>query len=164
MKFAFGLSVLINVILLLIVFMEDEPPVTDLSKYTQQDLIKALDVQSGMTVPQVEKLMGKPISKEIINEKEEWHYCKTGSTVDEYVAVTFENGVVTRLTNYNVSWLDMVFHYTKTPTKELINASGLGDCKNTVRWGSYNQMTPSYPKNNPTPIGNNDSLQTVLRN
>ncbi len=142
-------SIGLNVILLitiLVVWPKNKPPV-DLSKYTQQNLEKASLVQSGMPRADVQKVMGTPILREVDNSSEEWHYCKTGSSVDEYVAISFEADKVVMLTNYTVSWLDMAFHYMKAPTKEVIEAGGLGDCKLTARWGSYGQETPSYPSN-----------------
>lgn len=142
-------SIGLNVILLLItlvVWPVKEPP-TDLSKYTQQDLEQALLIQSGMLKEDVRKIMGSPALREIENTMEEWHYCKTGSSVDEYVAISFENDKVVRLRNYSVSWLDIAFHYMKAPTKEMIEAGGFGDCKLTARWSSFNQDTPSYRVN-----------------
>lgn len=148
-KRLFIASISLNVILLIttLVVWPKNTPLVDLSKYTQQNLEKASLVQSGMARVDVKKIMGAPILREVENSSEEWHYCKTGTSVDEYVAISFEADKVVKLTNYTVSWLDMAFHYMKAPTKEVVEAGGLGDCKFTARWGSYGQKTPSYPNN-----------------
>ena len=157
-KWLFIASICLNAVLLitiLIIWPEKEPPV-ELSKFTQQDLEKASLVQSGMPRADVQEIMGSPVLREIENSKEEWHYCTTGSSVDQYVAISFESDKVVKLTNYTVSWLDMAFHYMKAPTKEMVEVGGLGDCKLTVRWGSYGQKTPSYPSNPPANYNSDD--------
>jgi hypothetical protein len=144
-KFFIG-SLLLNVVLiiwLIIVLVADEPVAVDLSVYTQQDLSKAFEIKPGMSASELKKLMGVPAIREFDDKKDEWHYCKTGSSVDEYVVVELSNDKVVSLNRYVVSWLDMVFHYTQTPTEALIEAGGLGDCKLTAKWGTYGQDTPN---------------------
>lgn len=136
----------LNVVLmisLVMVLNKEEPKKTDLSIHTQQDLGKAINIRPNMGSGEVKKIMGVPVVIEFSNSEEEWHYCKTGYNVDEYVVVKLSNGKVTDLQNYTVSWLDMVFKHTQTPTEALIESGGLGDCKLTVRWGTYNQKTPN---------------------
>lgn len=126
----------------------DQVPV-DLSKHTQQDIGKAWSVTSGMNSAAVKSLLGEPVVRELLGSREEWHYCRTGATADEYVAISFQDQKVDGIQYYTVSWLDMVFHYVKQPTEQLIDSGGMGDCRLTVRWGTYGQRTPSYPENPP---------------
>ena len=69
--------------------------------------------------------------------------------VDEYVAISFMEQKVSAVRYYTVSWLDLAFHYTDQPTEQLIELGGMGDCRLTVRWGTYGQRAPSYPANSP---------------
>lgn len=126
------------------------------AEYTQHDLSKASRIIAGMKRIEVAALMGDPAVKEISGSTEEWHYCKTGSEVDEYIAVTFKGDSLSELQYYTVSWLDLVFHYVKQPTEKLIEAGGMGDCRLTVRWGTFNQKTPSYPVELPARVMNAD--------
>jgi outer membrane protein assembly factor BamE (lipoprotein component of BamABCDE complex) len=135
------------------------PP--DLAKYTQQDLSKASRIIAGMKRIEVAAVMGDPAVKEISGSTEEWHYCKTGSKVDEYIAVAFKGDSLSELQYYTVSWLDIAFHYVKQPTEKLIEAGGMGDCRLTVRWGTFNQKTPSYPVELPARVRNADLSASV---
>lgn len=121
---------------------EPKPEPVDLSIYTQQDLSKAQKVKIGMTSEELIKLMGSPAVREFNQVLEEWHYCKTGSNVDEYVVLELHNDKVVSSRNYTVSWLDVVYHHTQTPTEALIKAGGMGDCKLTAKWGTYTLGTP----------------------
>lgn len=121
---------------------EDVPPV-DVKVYTEQDLSKSVEISPKMTMKEVISVMGKPAIKEISNSSEEWHYCKTGDQVDEYVVISFTDKMVSKLSNYTVSWLDIVFKHTQTPTEEVIKMSPMGDCKLTTRWGTYGVNQPN---------------------
>jgi len=150
-------SCVLNVVLLasLVAAMwKPEPIPVDLSKYTQQDIRKAMTVSYGADVASVKGLLGEPAVREVTGSREEWHYCQTGSTVDEYVAISFDDQKVVAVGYYNVSWLDLAFHYVKQPTEQLIDVGGMGDCRLTVRWGTYAQTTPSYPANPPARLRN----------
>jgi len=139
-------SIALNVVLivwLVWALMPREPELVDLSIHTQQDLSKAQQVKSGMDSAQLTKLMGSPAVREFNLEIEEWHYCKTGHHVDEYVVIEIKNNKVVSSRNYTVSWLDVVFYYTKEPTESLIEAGGMGDCKLTAKWGTYAKSTPN---------------------
>lgn len=115
---------------------------------TNQDIDKARSVNVGMSGAAVRALLGDPVVRELTNKREEWHYCRTGETVDEYVAITFSDEKVTGLQYYTVRWLDLAFHYPTEPEK-VVGKTGAGDCRLTVRWGTYGQRTPSYPDNPP---------------
>ncbi|MDY4378343.1 hypothetical protein SOV92_10980 [Pectobacterium brasiliense] len=144
----------LNIILFLTlvsILKKEEPKLADLSIYTQQDIDKAFGVKSGMSFDEVKDILGIPVKKEISGDVEEWHYCRTGSDVDEYVAIKFESGKVYILEQYTVSYLDIIFHHTSTPSAETIKASGMGDCKLTIRWGSYGEKKPNQ-KTQPTSV------------
>jgi outer membrane protein assembly factor BamE (lipoprotein component of BamABCDE complex) len=113
-------------------------------EYTKQDLTKGVQVSRGMTTDDVLRLLGSPVAKDIEKAGEEWHYCRTGTNVDEYLALSFEAGKVVRMNNYTVSWLDWVFAYTHTPTKELVEVNGFGDCKLGLRRGTYGMHGQTY--------------------
>lgn len=139
-------SIALNVILiiwLVAVLTPEEPVLVDLSIHTQQDLEKAQEVKAGITSEQLTKLMGNPVLREFDQEKEEWHYCKTDHNVDEYVVFKLQDDKVVSSKYYTVSWLDVVYHHTQTPTEALIEAGGMGDCKLTAKWGSYSKAAPN---------------------
>jgi len=141
---SFALNVIL-VVWLAVVLTPKEPkeePV-DLTIYTQQDLSKSQEVKAGMTSQELVELMGTPAVREFDQALEEWHYCKTGSSVDEYIVFELQNDKVISSINYTVSWLDVVYYHTQTPTEALIEAGGMGDCKLTVKWGTYTQETPN---------------------
>lgn len=133
-------SIALNAVLvtwLISVLIPKDPELVDLSTYTQQDLSKAKDARVGITSDQLTKLMGSPAVKEFDMENEEWHYCKTGYNVDEYMVFELKHGKVTSSRYYTVSWLDVVYYHTQQPTEALIEVGGMGDCKLTVKWGTY---------------------------
>lgn len=139
-------SIALNIVLIILLgltLIPDEPEIVDLSIYTQQDLSKSLQVKNGITSSELIKIMGEPAVREFDLSREEWHYCKTGLNVDEYVVVTLTQDKVISLKNYMVSWLDVVYHHTQTPTEATIEAGGMGDCKLTAKWGSYPANTPN---------------------
>lgn len=143
-------SIVLNVILIIllaVVLPPEEPTLVDLSIYTQQDLQKAQEVKPGITSGQLIKLMGNPALREFDQEKEEWHYCKTGHDVDEYVVFSLQDDKVVTSKYYTVSWLDVVYHHTQMPTEALIEAGGMGDCKLTAKWGSYSKAAPNKLNN-----------------
>lgn len=143
-------SIVLNAILcvsLIVVLIPDEPELTDLSQYTQHDLSKALDIRAGVEAVDLEKLMGKPAVREFSGGKEEWHYCNTGHLVDEYIVFEVNEDRVVSSRSYTVSWLDVVYHHTQTPTEALIEAGGMGDCRLTAKWGTYAQQAPNKSMN-----------------
>lgn len=163
LKWILGLSVVGNFVLAIWLITTPSPPKTppDLTKYTQHDLGKASRISAGMNRTEVAALMGEPAIKEITGFTEEWHYCRTGGKVDEYIAVSFKGDSLSELQYYTVSWLDLAFHYVKQPTEKLIEAGGMGDCRLTVRWGTFNQRTPSYPVEPPARARNAEPSASV---
>lgn len=136
----FWVSVVLNGILLVwlisLLILEDEEPV-DLSIYTQQDLTSSIKVKAGMSDSELAKLLGDPLIKDIDGKKESWHYCKTGKNVDEYFVVVVQDGLVVSSQFYTVNWLDLIFDYTQEPSEALIKIGGLGDCRFTLKRGTY---------------------------
>lgn len=90
--------------------------------------------------------MGAPALKEIRGEIEEFHYCKTGHLVDEYISIKASQGKLVDMSYYVVNWLDVAFHHTPTPNEHLIEIGGMGDCKLTIRWGTYGENAPNKTK------------------
>lgn len=159
-----GISLIANVVLftsVLVISKKPKPKVADLSAYTQQDISKARELLPGSQTTQVKEIMGLPVVRELAGNTEEWHYCKTGKTIDEYVAISFKDQKVNRIEYYTVSWLDLAFHYVKQPTEKLIDAGGTGDCRLTTRWGTYGQKTPSYPTAPPARDRNSEPPTTI---
>jgi hypothetical protein len=126
--------------------------------HTKQDIDKSRSINVGMTGAAVKGLLGEPVVREIAANREEWHYCRTGETVDEYVAITFTGHKITALQYYTVRWLDLAFHYSAESDK-LVGKTGAGDCRLTVRWGTYGQRTPSYPDKAPARMRIGSPLQ-----
>jgi hypothetical protein len=124
----------------------EEEALVDLSQYTQNDLSKATNMKSGMPTEEILKIMGVPVLKEIQGEIEEFHYCKTGHLVDEYISIKTSQGKLVNMSYYVVNWLDVAFHHTSTPNEHLLDIGGMGDCKLTVRWGTYGEKTINKSK------------------
>jgi outer membrane protein assembly factor BamE (lipoprotein component of BamABCDE complex) len=148
LKWAIAVSLIVNLILLIWLLFTpskaDSPP--DLSKYTQQDIQKAVKVAAGMPKQAVATLLGDPAVKEFSGSSEEWHYCKTGDSVDEYVAILFQDNSVTSLQYYTFNSLDIALHYGEQLKANVYGRGGWGDCRLGVRWGTYNQKTPDMPE------------------
>ncbi|MDH4448554.1 MAG: hypothetical protein QE488_13025 [Acidovorax sp.] len=160
-------SVLLNLVLavsLATVMWKPKPIPVDLTKNTQQDIQKAMTVLNGASAASVKELLGEPAVRETIGTREEWHYCRTGKNIDEYVAISFAGQKVEAVQYYNVSWLDLAFHYVKQPTERMIDVGGMGDCRLTVRWGTYGQRTPSYPTSSPARLRNVEPAGEVRPN
>lgn len=139
-------SYTLNAVLALVVvsmLWPEEETLVDLSKYTQNDLSKAIDIQPGMPIAEVLQIMGEPALKEIRGEVEEFHYCKTGHFVDEYISIEASEGKLVNMSYYVVNWLDVAFHHTSTPNEHLLEIGGMGDCKLTIRWGTYGEKSPN---------------------
>jgi outer membrane protein assembly factor BamE (lipoprotein component of BamABCDE complex) len=136
------LNVILVITLVWCLFRNTDPEPKLLSSYTQQEIDKAAKIRPGMSADEIVKIMGEPVKREFVGGKEEWHYCRTGESVDEYVAIRLEEGGVSEMEQYTVTYLDILFHHTLTPSEEVIAATGLGDCKLKVRWGTYGQKVP----------------------
>lgn len=55
-------------------------------------LNQSFRLSEGMTMDEVVQIMGKPCASELTKGVTEWHYCSTGITTDEFVAVFFKDG------------------------------------------------------------------------
>ena len=93
---------------------------------TTQEVDNALMLSPGMTKQEVISVMGsKPVKAEFSGNVEEWHYCDTGSSSDEFVAVYFHEGSVVAMKPYLVTIRD-----TQGVT---------GSCERFVRMGNYRE-------------------------
>ena len=78
-----------------------------------------------MTKAEVETIMGRPIKSDFRQNVEEWHYCKTGTGSDEFLALfLYEEKLVEKL-NYTVTLAD-----TKGVT---------GSCEKFIKMGNYRE-------------------------
>ena len=59
-----------------------------------------------MTKNEVEAIMGRPVKSDFYKNVEEWHYCSTGSSADEHLALFFYNGKLIAKKNYTVTLQD----------------------------------------------------------
>ena len=90
------------------------------SKMSQSYLLS-----EGMTMPEVQEIMGVPCASELSKGVTEWHYCSTGFNADEYVAVFFENGLLIAIKNYTVT---------------LVDVGGIGGhCSKFIKRGTYQE-------------------------
>lgn len=60
-----------------------------------------------MTMDEVVQIMGTPCASELTKGVTEWHYCSTGITTDEFVAVFFKDGCLIAVKNYTVTQNDV---------------------------------------------------------
>ena len=139
---SYSLNIVFLIVVVIVIWPEKEIS-ADLSIYTQNDLTKSASINPGMGTEEVLAIMGEPAIKEISGETEEFHYCKTGHLVDEYISIEVNQGVVVSMSYYVVNWLDVAFHHTSTPNKHLLEIGGMGDCKLTIRWGTYGEKAPN---------------------
>ncbi|CAJ1903766.1 hypothetical protein PEKONANI_03883 [Aeromonas jandaei] len=156
-------SYALNTVLVLIVISllwPQKETLADLSKFTQNDLSKSTNIKPGMSTEEILEIMGAPALKEIRGEIEEFHYCKTGHLVDEYISIKTNQGKLLDVSYYVVNWLDVAFHHTPTPNEHLLDIGGMGDCKLTIRWGTYGKETPN--KSAP-PVGSNSAAYSDNR-
>ena len=69
--------------------------------------------------------MGAPAKSEFSAGVMEWHYCKTGSGADQFVAMFFQNNLLIETRNYTVT---------------LADTGGItGGCENFVKMGNYRE-------------------------
>lgn len=91
------------ILILLLVFYGGEREPAPLVARTQQDIDKAVSVQIGVTSQELFNEMGSPVKRDAENEREEWYYCRTGTSVDEFVRFSLVSGKVYKINNYTVS-------------------------------------------------------------
>ena len=94
----------------------------------RQPIQNAIDLNTGMSMTEVSRVMGEPALRETTGQVTEWHYCSTGTQIDRMVAIFFVAGRVRETLYYSVS---------------LDQASGItGSCENFVKMGGY--IEPDY--------------------
>ena len=96
------------------------------SCYTSNKLKEAYKLSLGMSKFDVQNILGSPTKSEVSSSVEEWHYCQTNFSKDEFLAVFFHEDKLIERINYTVS------------VKE---AGGAGDCAKFVKMGSYEVPT-----------------------
>ena len=85
-----------------------------------QSLTPSNKLTPGMTMQEVEDIMGAPAKTEFDSNVLEWHYCRTGFWADEYVALFFMDGKLMEKTNY-------------------MSTPGTFDCAKYIKTGNYRE-------------------------
>ena len=88
----------------------------------RQDLTKTAALRPGMSKADAMQIMGPPAKAEFDSTVEEWHYCKTGRGVDQFVALFFKDDTLLSIRNYSVSSEEM---------------GPYGSCEHGVKHGDY---------------------------
>ena len=96
-----------------------EPITSEQSPFAQVELLRV-----GMSIETVKYLMGDPVDAEFAGGDSEWHYCITGSQMDQFIAVTFKE-----------EKLDSLQKYTVTQTDGALE----GSCKLNLKRGTYSR-------------------------
>lgn len=91
----------------------------------QQKLSISHRLSPGMTKSEVESIMGTPVKSDFRQNVEEWHYCKTGMSSDEFLALFFYDGKLVEKLNYTVTLAD-----TRGAT---------GSCEKFIKMGNYRE-------------------------
>ncbi|NOT52545.1 MAG: outer membrane protein assembly factor BamE [Chitinophagaceae bacterium] len=91
----------------------------------QQKLSASHKLSPGMTKADVETIMGSPTKSDFRKNVEEWHYCKTGMSADEFLALFFYEGKLIEKLNYTVTLAD-----TRGAT---------GSCEKFIKMGNYRE-------------------------
>lgn len=78
-----------------------------------------------MTKAEVEAIMGAPVKSDFKQNVEEWHYCKTGMSADEFLALFFYEGKLIEKLNYTVTLADTRGAY--------------GSCSKFIKMGNYRE-------------------------
>lgn len=91
----------------------------------QQDLSISYKLSEGMTKAEVEAIMGAPIKSDFYKNIDEWFYCKTGSGLDEQLALFFHEGKLIAKKNYTVTIADA--------------GGATGSCEKFIKMGNYRE-------------------------
>lgn len=91
----------------------------------QQKLNVSNKLSPGMTKSEVETIMGLPVKSDFKQNVEEWHYCKTGASSDEFLALFFYEGKLLEKLNYTVTIADTRGAY--------------GSCEKFIKMGNYRE-------------------------
>lgn len=86
--------------------------------FTKQPVENIAILNQGMTKQSVLSVMGTPVKSEFSGNVTAWHYCRTGSSEDEFVLVVFKGDSLQEARNYSVN--------AKT-------GGGFGDCSKFVQ-------------------------------
>jgi hypothetical protein len=94
----------------------------------RQPIQNAIELNTGMSMNQVSRVMGEPALRATTEQVTEWHYCSTGTQIDRMVAIFFVDGRLRETLYYSVS---------------LSQAGGItGSCDNFLKMGGY--VEPDY--------------------
>jgi hypothetical protein len=91
----------------------------------QQNLTVSYKLSPGMTKAEVEQIMGPPAKSDFSKNVEEWHYCKTGTSSDEFLALFFYEGKLLEKINYTVTIADA--------------RGATGSCEKFIKMGNYRE-------------------------
>ena len=91
----------------------------------QQNLSISHKLSPGMTKSEVEAIMGTPVKSDFHKNVEEWHYCKTGMSADEFLALFFYEGKLIEKLNYTVTIAD--------------TGGAFGSCSKFIKMGNYRE-------------------------
>lgn len=91
----------------------------------QQNLSISYKLSPGMTKSEVEAIMGTPVKSDFYKNVEEWHYCKTGMSADEFLALFFYEGKLIEKLNYTVTIAD--------------TGGAFGSCSKFIKMGNYRE-------------------------
>jgi outer membrane protein assembly factor BamE (lipoprotein component of BamABCDE complex) len=89
----------------------------------QQKLNASYKLTAGMSKAEVEAIMGAPVKSDFKEDVEEWHYCKTGMSADEFLALFFHQGQLIEKLNYTVTLSD--------------TNGAFGNCSKFIKMGNY---------------------------
>ncbi len=76
-----------------------------------------------MTKVAIKRILGPPVMRDFYKNVDEWHYCKTGSRTDEFIALFFYKGKLIEKVNYLVTLSDV--------------GVMRGSCKKFIKMGNY---------------------------
>ena len=93
--------------------------------YVRQNLEISYRLSEGMTKAEVEAIMGAPIKSDFYKNVDEWFYCRTGSGLDEQLALFFYEGKLIAKKNYTVTWADA--------------GGATGSCEKFIKMGNYRE-------------------------
>ena len=96
---------------------EPEPIELERDPFESVELLKV-----GMVTVTVEHLMGKPVDKDFSGNQSEWHYCKTGQQIDEFISIEFRDEKLHALQKYTVT---------------LEDGGAVGPCELNLKRGTY---------------------------
>ena len=68
-----------------------------------QPILLGNAVRNGASREEVLQALGAPQRRETKGTKEAWHFCRTGTSVDQFVAVVFDGGRAVGTRNYQVT-------------------------------------------------------------